>query len=113
MFQRTSTHSTIYDDLCQAKPKLLIALFASSSFQARVLDGSSFRATMYIQLNKISSLNSREIAGMAKSPWKIENPSYGVVFQGHIGKPVWEAQVSTHVVGFVRIYKLSIRALLN
>lgn len=38
---------------------------------------------------------------MVESPWKIENPSYGVVFQGHIGKPVWEAQVSTHVVGFL------------
>ena len=39
--------------------------------------------------------------GMAKSPWKIENPSYGPVFQGHVGKPARRAQVLTHVVGFV------------
>jgi hypothetical protein len=36
-----------------------------------------------------------------RSPWKIENPSCGAVFQGHIGKPVWRAQALTHVVGFL------------
>ncbi len=28
-------------------------------------------------------------------------PIMWAVFQGHSGKPLWEAQVSTHVVGFV------------
>src|SRR3989338_6236150 len=31
------------------------------------------------------------------------SPSYGVALISRIGKPVWEAQVSAHVVGFLRI----------
>jgi hypothetical protein len=49
---------------------------------------------------------------MAESPWKIQNPSYGVVFQGHAGKLACQLRLNP-CGGFCAAHHLDLLALYN